>query len=129
MPGLVVLCLFVGCKRNSSNAKSGSGATDLANSANMSSQPLVRSQATDSEHLFEIVPASESGVDFVHLWKPKDQYQALMLKTGFTGGGVCIGDYDGDGLPDLYLTRPHGGGRLFRNLGDFKFEDVTNLHY
>jgi hypothetical protein len=39
--------------------------------------------------------------------------------------GVAIGDYDGDGRPDLFLTRPFGGNRLYRNLGDFRFKDVT----
>ena len=53
------------------------------------------------------------------------------------GGGLAVIDYDGDGRLDLFLT---GGGhfagpdkkeivgdpcRLYRNLGDFKFEDVT----
>ena len=41
------------------------------------------------------------------------------------GGGVAVGDYDGDARPDIYLTRPTGGGRLYRNLGDFRFQDVT----
>ena len=39
--------------------------------------------------------------------------------------GVAVGDYDQDGLPDLYLTRPHGGNRLYRNLGDLRFKDDT----
>ena len=36
-----------------------------------------------------------------------------------------MGDYDGDGQTDLFLTRPHGGGKLYRNLGNFQFQDVT----
>ncbi len=49
-------------------------------------------------------------------------------------GGCAIGDYDGDGWPDLYVTnsiprwgRPNtdGCGKLFRNLGGGRFEDVT----
>ena len=39
--------------------------------------------------------------------------------------GVCAGDYDGDGWDDLFFAHPYGGHRLFRNLGGFKFEDVT----
>ena len=39
--------------------------------------------------------------------------------------GVCAGDFDGDLLPDLFSAYPYGGHRLYRNLGDFRFEDVT----
>ena len=42
-----------------------------------------------------------------------------------TGSGVAIGDYDNDGLKDIYLTGTDIDNRLFRNLGNFKFEDVT----
>jgi hypothetical protein len=51
-------------------------------------------------------------------------------------GGVAIFDYDGDGLPDIYFvngsTLPAMQGKekppraaLYRNLGNWKFEDVT----
>ena len=42
-----------------------------------------------------------------------------------SGAGVAIGDVDGDGWPDLFLTRPHEGSRLFRNLGGMRFQDVS----
>ena len=73
---------------------------------------------------FSELSPEASGVDFTNAWKaPRDFERALSLSFG--AGGVAIGDYDGDGLPDLYLTRPFDGGRLYRNLGGFKFEDVT----
>ncbi len=40
-------------------------------------------------------------------------------------GGVAVGDFDGDGWPDLYLTRLDGPGELYRNRRDGTFEDVT----
>ena len=40
-------------------------------------------------------------------------------------GGICTGDFDGDGLSDFYVTSTAGGNRLYRNLGDFRFQDVT----
>jgi len=49
-------------------------------------------------------------------------------------GGCAVGDFDGDGRPDLYVTnsiprwgKPNadGCGRLYRNLGGGRFEDVT----
>ncbi|MCC7376368.1 MAG: CRTAC1 family protein [Verrucomicrobiales bacterium] len=40
------------------------------------------------------------------------------------GMGAIAGDVNNDGLPDLVLTE-YGGTRLFQNLGDGRFEDVT----
>jgi enediyne biosynthesis protein E4 len=48
--------------------------------------------------------------------------------AGFTvegwGQGVCVGDYDNDGWPDLLVTY-YGHNRLYRNLGNGTFRDVT----
>ena len=83
------------------------------------------SKAPSSGARFERVPAASSGLDFVHRWDPPKKFRR-MLDHSFAGGGVCTGDYDGDGLPDIFLTRPAGGNRLYRNLGDFRFEDVSD---
>jgi hypothetical protein len=45
--------------------------------------------------------------------------------VGAVGTGVAIGDYDGDGRPDLFVVSKTESCRLFRNLGNWKFEDVT----
>ncbi|HKV24103.1 MAG TPA: CRTAC1 family protein [Candidatus Acidoferrum sp.] len=49
-------------------------------------------------------------------------------KAGVAGGGygqgVAVGDYDGDGYPDIYLTQ-YGRSILFHNNGDGTFTDVT----
>lgn len=46
------------------------------------------------------------------------------LDVSLYGMGVAVGDYDNDGLVDVFLTAV-GGNRLFRNLGGGKFSDVT----
>ncbi|PYN64033.1 MAG: hypothetical protein DMD93_23020, partial [Candidatus Rokuibacteriota bacterium] len=43
----------------------------------------------------------------------------------YNGGGVAVGDVDGDGLPDLYFTSNVGPNRLYRNKGNYRFEDIT----
>ena len=41
------------------------------------------------------------------------------------GSGVTTGDVDGDGLTDIYFCRTEGSNVLYRNLGNWKFEDIT----
>jgi enediyne biosynthesis protein E4 len=49
-------------------------------------------------------------------------------KAGVPGGGygqgVAVGDYNGDGFPDIYVTQ-YGRSILYRNNGDGTFTDVT----
>src|SRR5881296_1482094 len=41
------------------------------------------------------------------------------------GSGVAAGDVDGDGWCDLFFAGLSGESRLYRNLGDWKFTDIT----
>ena len=52
-----------------------------------------------------------------------EHYQELAY--GEIGTGVAIGDYDNDGRPDIFGVNKTGDSRLFRNLGNWKFADVT----
>src|ERR1700736_5907676 len=53
-----------------------------------------------------------------------DITKSAGLMTRGWGMGIAVGDYDNDGLPDLYVTG-YGHNVLYHNLGDCKFEDVT----
>jgi hypothetical protein len=82
------------------------------------------SPAASSGNLFEHLPPAQTGVDFVYRWNEAPRYERLF-NSSVVGGGVAVGDYDADGLPDLCLTRPAGGYRLYRNLGGCRFTNVT----
>ena len=71
---------------------------------------------------FHAMTPSESGIDFSNELSVERRIANQLLTHG---SGVAIGDVDGDGLPDLYLGRLDGSNALYRNLGGFRFEDVT----
>lgn len=83
--------------------------------------------ASPSLTRFTALPAEATGVvvanDFSDpaLWQEK----YAQFAFGSLGTGVAIGDYDDDGRPDLFVVSKDGPSKLFRNLGDWKFEDVT----
>jgi hypothetical protein len=72
----------------------------------------------------------EAPVYPVTLWKNDgrghftDVTRRSGLETQFYGMGAAVGDFDNDGLVDLFITGV-GNNHLFRNLGGGKFEDVT----
>ena len=66
--------------------------------------------------MFELMPGSNTGIDLVHTFPEKAPF-ALLQDQG-AGTGVCAGDYDDDGLPDLFITNYDRGNRLYRNLGN-----------
>ncbi len=94
--------------------------------AQIGKSELLPRSGSEGETLFEEISATRSGLDFKHVWAPRDESESDLVTTSFAGGGVALGDIDNDGLPDVFLTRPHSGARLYRNLGDFKFADITD---
>ena len=53
-----------------------------------------------------------------------DVTEKAGVAAGGFGQGVAVGDYDGDGFPDLYVTQ-YGRSILYHNNGDGTFTDVT----
>ena len=71
---------------------------------------------------FTSLPSEKTGVIFTNILKD-EQSAANQLRNN--GSGVAAGDINKDGLVDLYFSGLDGGNVLYKNLGDWKFEDVT----
>ncbi|MEO7265038.1 MAG: CRTAC1 family protein [Ferruginibacter sp.] len=75
--------------------------------------------------LFSTVTADSSGVTFRN---DIDETPAMFLylyEYLYVGAGVAIGDINNDNLPDIYFTSTLGSNKLYLNLGNFKFRDIT----
>jgi enediyne biosynthesis protein E4 len=71
---------------------------------------------------FALLPPTRTGIRFTN---SVTLDSALWNRHLAQGGGVALGDVDGDGLPDIFLTSNQGANALYRNLGDWRFEDIT----
>jgi hypothetical protein len=77
-------------------------------------------QATQNNPLLANLSPTETGIQFQNQLSPENQ-----IKYTYNGAGVAAGDYDGDGLVDVFLANEEGQSQLYRNLGNMRFEDVT----
>ena len=74
---------------------------------------------------FERLPGDRTGVQFRNDLPEQPELNILNYLYYYNGGGVAVGDVDGNGYPDLYFTANLGPNRLYLNQGDFRFDDVT----
>ena len=75
--------------------------------------------------LFTLMPSSYTGVRFENRVTDTREFNVFTYRNFYNGGGVALGDLSGDGLPELVLTSNQGGPRLYLNLGQFRFRDIT----
>ncbi len=72
----------------------------------------------------EVAPAM-SQLHFANRIDENDTFNILELEYVYNGGGVGVGDFNADGLEDLYFTGNTAPNALYLNRGNFRFEDVT----
>ena len=82
--------------------------------------------ACNNHHtLFQKKSSSQTGITFNNQITENDSINPLNLEFLYNGGGVAVGDFNNDGLPDLYFTASTTSNKLYLNKGDFAFEDIT----
>lgn len=80
---------------------------------------------TKKDTLFTKLSAKESGIRFRNEIRENDSSASFINEFGYMGGGVGIGDFNNDGLKDIFFTGNQVSCRLYINKGENKFEDVT----
>ena len=74
---------------------------------------------------FTILPVSETGVDFNNTIVENDSLNMFTNEYTYMGGGVGIGDFNNDGLPDIFFAGNQVSSQLYLNKGNLQFENIT----
>lgn len=104
------------------------GTQVFAAEENLLRQPLKPAKpASEGGKPFTTLPASYTGISAVNTYDDPKMWNELFREftLGAVGTGVTIGDYDGDGHPDVAVVGKTSGVRLYRQTGDLQFTDVT----
>src|SRR5208283_4778561 len=106
-------------------AGSMAGAADPA--GGIAEYPLAPRSGPRGATMFKVMSPQETGVITENRYADPNMWGKLYneFDVGSIGTGVAIGDYDNDGRPDIFVVSKTESCRLFRNLGNWKFEDVT----
>ncbi len=75
--------------------------------------------------LYRLLPADQSGINFVNQLEYTEQLNTYTYKNFYSGGGVGLGDINNDGLIDIFLSGNLVPGKLYLNKGNLKFEDIS----
>ncbi|MBT8282202.1 MAG: VCBS repeat-containing protein, partial [Muriicola sp.] len=75
--------------------------------------------------LFKNPKVEETGIDFENTLIETDELNILDYLYFYNGGGVAIGDINGDELPDIFFSGNQVKNKLYLNKGDLRFEDIS----
>ena len=86
---------------------------------------LLLLSCKNKNHLFHKISSDQSGIHFNNKITINDSLNPIDVTNIYNGGGVGVGDFNNDGLPDLYFTGNMVSNKLYLNKGKFKFQDIT----
>ena len=75
--------------------------------------------------LFEVLESKQTGIDFANKLTATADFNMFKYMYFYNGAGVGAGDFNNDGLVDLFFSANQGENKLYLNKGNLKFEDVT----
>ncbi len=86
---------------------------------------LSVSACHEDRKLFTLLSSGQTGITFSNNIIENDSLNVLDVENIYNGGGIGIGDFNNDGLEDIYFTGNEVSNKLYLNKGEMHFEDIT----
>ena len=81
--------------------------------------------AQKSQDQFTLLPSANTGIEFENVIIETPKRNLSFYDYFFNGSGVATGDFNNDGLTDIYFCGNDADNKMYFNKGNWKFEDVT----
>lgn len=75
--------------------------------------------------MFEALESKSTGIDFANKLTPTAEFNMFKYMYFYNGAGVGVGDFNNDGLSDIFFSSNQGENKIYLNEGKMKFKDVT----
>lgn len=82
---------------------------------------------SQTKPIFTLLSSEKTKIDFANTLTEGVNTNVLMYEYFYNGGGVAIGDINGDGLEDIYFTGNMVPNKLYLNKGQMQFDDITDI--
>jgi len=84
-------------------------------------------RAQKNPTLFKLLSSSQTAINFKNTIFEDDTTNILNQANIYNGGGVGIGDFNNDGLPDIFFAGNMVSNKLYLNKGALSFNDITDV--
>ena len=74
---------------------------------------------------FRSLSSEDSGINFANNLSDSEDLNIIEYLYYYNGAGVAIGDINNDGLDDIYFSGNQTSDKLYLNLGNLKFKDIS----
>src|SRR5688572_15294439 len=83
------------------------------------------SENSRTDTLFRLLDQKATGIEFVNELEYTEELNTYTFRNFYNGGGVGLGDFNNDGLLDVFLCGNLVSNELYVNKGGLKFENIT----
>ena len=82
-------------------------------------------EVSQEQKLFSLLTPDHTGIYFENTITRSNELNIFIYQDFYSGAGAGIGDINNDGLPDIYFCGNQVRDRLYLNLGNLQFKDIT----
>lgn len=88
---------------------------------------IILSSCNNKKPLFKLIPSSESGIEFENTLNATDTLNVLSFEYFYNGASVSVGDFNNDGLSDVFFSGNMVPNKMYLNQGQLNFKDVSRV--